>query len=358
MENKSELNPIAQFLAESEKRLRGRLEPSVMAGKLKAARESMASRAEELTAGGLAPEAANATAAAAFGTPQQWTREILASENYRPSARPANTVSIVGFALCLMMVPMGTLALKNLATNQVDMAKAAFVIGLIVTPLAALAAPLGALIAGRSNVKALAGIAAAAAVLSALVIGTTAPLFENLMSQSASLVDLESNQKEQGLLQLGIQTYGASAAPATLPATLKTKDGYAAPAMTFHQERLRDIMSKISHGPVSENSVGSWTDSSMGMDYVATKALAAQRWRDFGAQRLAENEHARVEMQRQLMHGPAVAPARFSFGAARIAAFWVMLQGCWCLGICLVFSLIGRGIQQSQSARRLRTQTA
>ncbi|BDI33704.1 hypothetical protein CCAX7_57550 [Capsulimonas corticalis] len=337
MDNGSILDPIEQFLAQAEKRLRGQLSPEKLASTLAEAHEHLTCRAEELTAGGLAPDAAAATAVASFGKPREWAREILVSEHMTPYLRVANNISIGGFTLFLLATPLAIPALAIVERDQF-----APIIALIAgAALAFAVANLGALVARRCAAKTLIGVVAAAAVVSYLVIGLSAnPLAKILMQRRIVAQAQDSIRTDVNLLQQGIQVYGASTLPAKVPNSLKITGGFLAPVARTHPASMKALS-------------GGSTEA------VATEELAAQRWRDFGAVRLAECRMGLVDLQnRPVTHMNTLQVFStfqgddFDSAIAQQAVYWVLIQGAFCLALCFISAQLGRLIHRVHTTLR------
>jgi hypothetical protein len=337
------MNPVEDFLAQAERSLRGRLTPEKVAATLVEARQRMTRRAEDLAAGGLAADAAIAAASAAFGTPRQWASDVLRAAGYRAHVKSANYVSIASFVLCLIVIPMAVWLLSNmLNAGKMSAFDCALIAGLLATPLAAFVAPLGALIAGRCEVKTLAVIAAVLALLSAIVTGLSIPPLMNGLMTQAAFIDYADNREEQALLQLGVQTYTAANAPAILPKELRGANGYLAPVMAFQPFTMRGFF----NDPITTILMTRGDDK--GMEQVATEDKAARRWREFGAKRLAECVREDGVLERAVIGSASVTPSGFSFAVAWKAGLFVLAQGVIGLGLCVFFAWIGGSAQSSR----------
>jgi hypothetical protein len=326
------LNPIEQFLALSEKRLRGRLEPDKVATTLMEAREHLTYRAEELMEAGQAPDAAMAMAAETFGQPRKWTREILLSENYKPYLQIANGVSVAACAYILVLKPLWTLFLKDpsVAVSSSGTTAQHLIFSVVLVMTSYLAAGLGALIARRCAVKPILGIIAAGAVMFCIGLGF---MTNPVMSKAQKAL-----HDDAALLQQGIRAYSSKTLPNTVPAALKMPEGFVAPIARKRVSSLEDV-------------------GSGSTEIVATEEIAASRWRDYGALRLTECREElgqikalsdwRLSTPQLLLRFGA---NNFNAAAALLGTVLALLHGLMCLTLCGVFAQFGRFIHRVHMA--------
>ncbi|MEO7717514.1 MAG: hypothetical protein ABIY70_15045 [Capsulimonas sp.] len=327
MAKKPVLNPIEQFLALSEKRLRGRLEPDKVATTLMEAREHLTYRAEELMEAGQAPDAAMAMAAETFGQPRKWTREILLSENYKPYLQIANGISVAACAYILVLKPLWTLFLKSPSGGEVTPGYLIF--SAVLTALLHLAAGLGALIARRCAVKPILGIIVAGALMFCIGLGF---MTNPVMSQAQ-----KSLRDDATLLQQGIRAYSSKTLP-NVPAALKMPEGFVAPIARKRVSSLEDV-------------------GSGSTEIVATEEMAASRWRDYGALRLAECREELGQIKRLSDWRLSTPQLLLRFGAnnfnaaaALLGTVLALLHGVFCLMLCGVSAQFGRFIHRVHMA--------
>jgi hypothetical protein len=288
-----------------------------------------------LTAAGLAPDAAQAAAAAAFGKPGEWACGILISENTPPYLRTANIVSIAGFTLFLLATPIFALMMMTFHRGPNTPA----IVVLAVAALSFLAATLGAAIARRCAVKSLIVITAAAAFFTYLVIGiSTEPLTKGMRQRMVITQAQDSIHADLQKLQLGTHIYGSSALPPAVPETLNMDGGFVAPVPGSRTLPL----TALANGAT---------------EVVMNQEVAAQRWRDFGAQRLAECQHALIDLEHHpILHmtvWQALSPIEASNFDAAIglkASGVIGVQGAVCLALCGLSALLGRLFHRGHTA--------
>ncbi|MCW3059525.1 MAG: hypothetical protein JWQ02_1346 [Capsulimonas sp.] len=378
MDKIAQQSPINAFLAQSEQRLRGRISRAKIATTLAEAREHLTYRAEELMESGLTLEAAEAAAAEAFGKPREWAKEILMSENYKPYLQAANNISIGGFTVFLFTAPLTVMALADFGRGHFD---TCFNV-IQITWIAFAIAVLGALVARRFAFRAFAAALAAAIVVTYLVVGISVKPLGKIMTQRIQILDTQVTlQDDLDRLKLGEQVYAASALPTLVPARLRGPlngpyTDKATSAANFiadwlhlpEADKSTFVSPTVSKAPPSALKtrfgylapilrsqpapLGVLTQGSL--QAVATKEIAARRWREFGDARLAECARGLSELEkRPINHLTALQTlstfkvGNFDSEIAKGISYMVFYQGLICLAFCFLHAMLGRFLHRA-----------
>ena len=333
MDKTASLPPIDEFLAQAEKRLRGRLLPEKLAATLAEAYEHLSCRAEDLAAEGMTPAEAEAAAAEAFGKPREWTREILIAENTKPYLKLATGISIAGFTLYVLAGPIVFAMVVAMFIDMRPVVSVVSGVASIIVPLmntGLMAAAFGALIARRCAFKPAIAILAAVALLNFCVFGISATPLYKMVTLHRELAQTQDSIKIDVMrLEEGVKFYGSSRLPGAPPDTLKTNHGFVSPIRRDHP---------VSWAAVAKGST----------EFVSTEAVAARRWRDFGAQRLAECRQSLIDISMHPVNHMTVRKAVSTFHVRNFSALMglagsgiTLFYGFGCMMLCSVCGMSG-----------------
>jgi len=239
------MDTIDDYLAEAEGALRRRLPDDLAEQRLAEAREHLVERAAELSAGGMAPEQAQATAVSAFGPAREWAVAIAEAAYADTGAMTARRIAIAAAAL-IVFVPLVEMLYLFFAPppNPWPYAMASAEIDFVA--LAACVLAVSSLRGRRAQPFAIASIALLAAAVAFFACGSgwvVAPgngrqwrpgEVDGLIGGLAK--EIPDNRNDLALVSLGMQAFcrpDGMVLEADMPADLRAGSGYITPIPAY-----------------------------------------------------------------------------------------------------------------------------
>lgn len=326
---------IASYVNEAARRLRRRLPAAQVVPIISEARQHLEDRAEELEAGGITREQAEATAVAGFGPVRPWVQDVVASAYEDGNTRRARHFGLYAVITALFgpllfeMAPAG-IRLPGSGSSLVKI----FVAGALLSMLCAFRGrrPLPARILLVGAAAVVIGFFYTGFFLVATSVGINAKRTQIASEIESWRLQVSDSRSEVRLLELGLATYDAGAAK--VPAALRTNDGrFIVPL----QQEPGSVVRSLWYSAFKYCDTATWegylrspnrsmklyfqTKNAAPYRSVATRAEAAREWNDLGsAWHKDQKDHLAYNVHMlQAFEVAARRPATFDYHAGQVA---------------------------------------